>query len=149
MEAHQSPERIREVAKKLDDALETRNADQILPFFADDCEIELLGIELTGKDGVRRWLEWQFKHIAEVKLEPIIIIVDGNIFFEEFVVNARLHDGTKVESRQAEVLIYEDYRVKSLRLYFDRLDFAGSIARGFVSKAIVRRLIKTSLAGLV
>ncbi len=35
MEAHQSPERIREVAKKLDDALETRNADQILPFFAD------------------------------------------------------------------------------------------------------------------
>jgi hypothetical protein len=42
-------EKIREVAKELDDTLETKNVDQILPFFADDCEIQLLGIAVKGK----------------------------------------------------------------------------------------------------
>ena len=148
MESVQSPDRIREVAKDLDDALETRNIEEILPFFADDCEIELLGTKLTGKESVRKWLDWQYKHVAEVRLVPVVIMVEGSVFFEEFIVNARLHNGTEAQSKQAEVLVYEDYKVKSLRLYFDRLDFAGSIAKDFVSRAIVRRLIKMSLAGL-
>ena len=142
-------EKIREVAKELDDALETKNIDQIFPFFADDCEIELLGITVKGKQGVERWLRWQYEHIDEVKLEPVIIMIEGNVFFEEFVVNAKLHDGTKVESKQAEVLIYdENYKVKSLRLYFDRLDFANSVVKDPVSNFIVRRLIKMSIKDL-
>jgi ketosteroid isomerase-like protein len=142
-------EKIKEVAKELDDALETKNIDQILPFFSDDCEIELLGITVKGEEGVRRWLKWQYEHVAEVKLLPVIIMIEGNVFFEEFVVNAKLHDGTEAESKQAEVLIYdENYRVKSLRLYFDRLDFANSVVRDPISKFIVKRLIKMSLKGL-
>ena len=142
-------EKIREVAKELDDSLETKNIDQILPFFADDCEIELLGITVKGKEGVERWLKWQYEHIAEVKLVPVIIMIEGNVFFEEFVVTAKLHDGTKVESKQAEVLIYhENYKVKSLRLYFDRLDFANSVVKDPINKFIVRRLIKMSLKDL-
>ena len=142
-------EKIREVAKELDDSLETKNIDQILPFFADDCEIELLGITVKGKEGVERWLKWQYEHIAEVKLLPVIIMIEGNVFFEEFVVTAKLHDGTKVESKQAEVLIYdENYKVKSLRLYFDRLDFANSVVKDPINKFIVRRLIKMSLKDL-
>ena len=116
---------IREAAKELDDALETKDIQQILPFFTDDCEIELLGVMVRGKEGVRRWLTWQF------------------------IVNAILHDGTKTKSKQAEVLIYdENYKVNSLRLYFDRLDFADSVVKDPISKFIVRRLIKMSLKGL-
>lgn len=142
-------EKIREVAKELDDTLETTNIDQILPFFADNCEIQLLGIAVKGKEGMERWLKWQYEHVAEVKLVPVIIMIEGSVFFEEFVVNAKLHDGTKVESKQAEVLIYdENYRIKSLRLYFDRLDFANSVVKDPISKFIVRRLIKMSLKDL-
>ena len=142
-------EKIRQVAKELDDMLETKNIDQILPFFADDCEVELLGVKLNGKEGIRKWLNWQYAHVADYKLEPLNIIIEGNVFFEEFVVRAMLYNGKEAESKQTEVLIYnDDYKVRSLRLYFDRLDFAGAVAKDPVSKFLVRRLIKISLKGL-
>jgi ketosteroid isomerase-like protein len=143
-------ERIRQVAKELDNTLETKNIERILAFLADDCEIQLLGIKVKGKEGARRWLKWQFGHVAEYELIPVVIMIEGNVFFEEFLVKAKLPDGTSLESKQAEVLVYnQDYKVVSLRLYFDRLDFADAVARDPVTKFVVRTLIKTSLRGLV
>ena len=145
----QTAKKIKEVAMDLDNALERMDIEEILPFFADDCEILLLNVKLVGKEGARKWLEWLFKHVAEMKLVPVIIMVEDDVFFEEFIVKAKLHDGTLLESKQAEVLIYENYKIKSLRLYFDRLDFADAVAKDFVSKGIVNMLIKRSLKGLV
>jgi ketosteroid isomerase-like protein len=143
-------ERIRQVAKELDNTLETKNIERILAFLADDCEIQLLGIKVKGKEGARRSLKWQFGHVAEYELIPVVIMIEGNVFFEEFLVKAKLPDGTSLESKQAEVLVYnQDYKVVSLRLYFDRLDFADAVARDPVTKFVVRTLIKTSLRGLV
>jgi len=143
-------EGIREVAKDLDDTLETKDNGKILEFFADDCEVELLGVTLKGKDGVRKWLDWKYQHVSNYELVPVVIMIEGDVFFEEFLVKAKLPNGIKLESKQAEVLVYdEDYKVKSLRLYFDRLDFADAITKDPISKYIVRRLIKISLKGLV
>ena len=133
----------------LDKAIESRDVDQIVSFFADDCEIELMGIELSGKDGARRWIEWLFDTLVEVKFKPIIIMVEGNVFFEEFILVGTLPNGKVVESKQSEVLVYENYKIKSLRVYFDRLDFADVVAEDFVSRKIVRMLISRSLKGLV
>ena len=144
----QSPDKIRKVAADFDKAVETKNMERILASFADDCEIELLGQHLSGREGMNRWLDWLHKHIAEVKFEPITILVEGNTFFEEFIVKARLLSGVEIKSKQAEVLLYEDYKIKSLRLYFDRLDFADVLAKGPISKALVTKLIKKSLEGL-
>ena len=142
-------ERIRAVAKDLDDALETKDNEKILGSFSDDCEIELLGVTLKGKNGVRKWLDWKYQHVSAYRLVPVVIMIEGNVFFEEFLVEAKLPDGTRLQSKQAEVLVYdEDYRVKSLRLYFDRLDFADAVARDPISRFIVRRLIRASLKGL-
>lgn len=88
-------------------------------------------------------------HIAKIKFEPVIIMVENNVFFEEFIVKAILLDGSEVESKWAEVLIYENYKIKSLRLYFDRLDFANSIIKGPISKMIIKKIIKESTKGLV
>ncbi len=134
---------------EFDVAIENRDIEMMVNAFSDDCEIELLGVVLKGKDGVRKWLEWLFTHLVEVKFDPVIIMVEGDVFFEEFVVRGTLQDGRVVESKQAEVLIYEDYKIKSLRLYFDRLDFVDAVVDGFISKRIVRMLIKRSLEGLV
>ena len=143
-------ERIRQVAKELDGTLETKDVESIVSFFADDCEIELLGTSVKGKEGARRWLRWQFGHVAEYQLVPVVIMIEENVFFEEFVVKAKLPNGTALESRQAEVLVFdEDYKVNSLRLYFDRLDFADAVAKDPVSRFAVRRLLRGSLKGLV
>jgi ketosteroid isomerase-like protein len=144
-----SKDQILQAAKEFDDAIETRDVNHILSFFSDQCKILLFGVTLQGKLGARRWLEWMFQHLKEIRFEPITIMVEGNIFFEEFIVHAKLEDGTRLQSHQAEVLVYENLLVKELRLYFDRLDFAQAVAKGFISKAIVNRLVKKSLEGLV
>jgi len=148
MEQKQLPEKIRQAATELDNAIENRDVDRIMAGFSDDCEIKLLGVKLTGKEGLAKWIDWMYARLEEIKFEPITIMVDGNAFFEEFILKGRLHDGTEVQSKQAEVLIYENYKVKSLRLYFDRLDFAHSVAKGVISKALVRRVVRESLKGL-
>ena len=144
----QTAEEIKKVAMDLDNALEKRDIELITSFFSDDCDVELLQLTLKGKDGVRKWLNWMFAQVKEFSLEPVIIIVEGDVFFEEFIVKATLPNGKKLVSKQAEVLIYENYKIKSLRLYFDRLDFADAITTGFVSRKIVESVIKKSLEGI-
>ena len=145
---HQDSDKIKKISMELDNALEKMNIEEIVHFFAEDCEIELLNVKLFGKTGARKWLQWFFNHISEIQFKPVIILVDGNVFFEEFIVKAKLHDGTIVESKQAEVLIYKNYQIQSLRLYFDRLDFADAVAKDFISKGIIKQLIKKSTKGL-
>jgi hypothetical protein len=62
-----SSEEIRRVAMALDRALEYRDLQAVTEKFTDECEIGLLGIKLFGKEGVRKWVNWMYKHIAEVK----------------------------------------------------------------------------------
>ncbi|MGW8289073.1 MAG: nuclear transport factor 2 family protein, partial [Candidatus Bathyarchaeia archaeon] len=119
-----SSEEIRRAAMTLDKALESRDLQLVTEKFTDDCEIELLSIKLLGKEGVRKWVNWMYKHVAEIKFLPVTIMVEGNKFFEEFIVEAKFHDGEKARSNQTVVLEFEELKVKSLRMYFDRLDFS-------------------------
>jgi ketosteroid isomerase-like protein len=145
----QTRTQILEVAKAFDDAIETRDIDRILPFFAEDCVIELLEVTLAGWEGARRWLAWMFSHLDAIHFEPVVIMVEGDTFFEEFIVMGTLKDGRQVTSKQAEVLIYEDLKVKHLRIYFDRLDFADAVASGWLNRSVIRRLKRISTKGLV
>ncbi len=142
------PEEIRKAAEKFDDAIVNKNLNLVLECFADDCEIELLGLTLFGKDGATKWFYWMYRHIKSLKFIPVTIMAEGNTFFEEFIVKGILRNGDEFTSKQSEVLVYENLKVKSLRLYFDRLDFADSIAHGFTQKAIIKQVIKKSQEGL-
>ncbi len=139
---------IRGVAMALDNALEAKDLQGVTEKFTDDCEIELLGIKLLGKEGVRKWVNWMYTHVTEMKFLPVTIMVEGKKFFEEFVVEAKFHDGEEARSNQTVVLEFENLKIKSLRMYFDRLDFSGAVAKDVISKTIVRELVKKSLEGL-
>lgn len=102
----------------IDAALENAHVDNVLSLFAKDCELELLGAKLKGRDGVR--LDWLFGHVRELKFEPRVIAFDSDVFIEEFVVAATLRNGVRVRSHQAEVLTYRGGQVASLRLYLDQ-----------------------------
>ena len=146
---NQLPDEIKKAAKVIDRALENKDIEVILSCFSDDCEIELCDIKLEGEEGVKRWVDWLYLYLVEVKFVPVTIMVDGDTFFEEFVLEAKLEDGTEVRVKQVEVLVYENYKIRSLRLYFDRLDFANLVVKGFIEEAIVRRFIAKSLEGLI
>jgi len=145
--AHTSVE-IREAAMAFDKALERKDLQAIMAKFADDCEIELLGMKLLGKEGAKKWLDWIYEHVAKIEFVPVTIMVEGNTFFEEFIVEATFHDGEEARSKQAVVLVFEDLKIKSLRMYFDRLDFSGAVAKDVISKTIVREIVKKSAEGL-
>ena len=149
MKSQQSRRAILKMAKQLDDAIENRDVDFIISCFAMDCEIELLGVKLRGQDGVRRWLDWMYASISNIKFTPVTLLVEGNTFFEEFVMTALATSGAVIVSKQSEVLVFENLRIKSLRLYFDRLDFADVVVQDFLRRAILKRIVKLSLEGLV
>ena len=149
MAEEQSTDGIRKVAVELDNAIENKDLNTVMSCFADNCEIELLRHSLYGKAGVKKWFDWLFKSIRQIKFQPVIIMAEGNILFEEFVIRARLYSGPEVKSKQSEVLVFENNKIKCLRLYFDRLDFADAVSKDPVSKAVVSRVIKKSLEGLI
>jgi hypothetical protein len=149
MNHNQEPERIRDAARRLDEAIERKDIEEAVSRFSDGCEIELLGRILKGREGARKWLKWLFSTLDEISFEPVTIMVDGNTFFEEFILKARLKNGLVVRSKQSEVLDYENYEVNSLRIYFDRLDFAESIGNGPVKKVLIDMIRKASLKGLI
>jgi ketosteroid isomerase-like protein len=120
--------RIVQVAIKFDNDLESRNLDRLPSYFSDDCQIELLGTTLKGKAGVRKWLEWLFENMQEIRLVIINVIVKDNVLFEEYALNAITADGSKIQSRHAEVLEFDDCnKIQKLKLYFDRIDLACSL----------------------
>ncbi len=47
-----------------------------------------------------------------------------------------------------EALVYQDYQVTQLRLYFDRLTVAAALSRGMVEKWLVRKVERAALRGL-
>ena len=90
-----------------------------------------------------------YKHITNITLSPITIIIDDIVFFKEFLVRAEAHKGKLVEVKQAEVPIYnENYLVTSLRLYFDRLLLAYAIVTNIIDRILLNRIIQNYLEGL-
>jgi len=149
MSQEQSEKEIRRYAKALDDAIEGGDIDEVISYFSDDCEIELLGVKLSGKEGLRKAFDWIYKYLKDMVLVPITIMVDGDVFFEEFMVRAKVKSGKELQVKQAEVLVYEDYKVKSLRLYFDRLELADAFTPNALERMMVKQLVKESLKGLI
>jgi ketosteroid isomerase-like protein len=144
----QDTSKILQLAKDLDKDLEKKDINKAISYFSENCEIELLGIKLRNHSGLKKWLKWFFELIPNIKFEPIIILVEGNVFFEEFFIHTTMKNNKEVSVKVAEVLEYEDYKVKSLRLYLDRLLFADLVLDGFLSKKIVKLIKNKSLEGL-
>jgi hypothetical protein len=148
LEHTQSSKSILNTALSLDKAIEKRNIQTVLSKFSEDCEIELLGIKLSGKIGVRKWMEWQFKHIEKVEFVPVTKMVSENTFFEEFIAKTKLHNEEEILSKQTVVLQFKEDKIKSMRLYFNPIDFADSVVKDAISKTVVKEVIKKSTEGL-
>ncbi|MFX0000330.1 MAG: hypothetical protein ACFE9Q_09390 [Candidatus Hodarchaeota archaeon] len=76
-------------------------------------------------------------------------MVEKNIFFEEFIINITFNKEKKLSVKIEEVLEYQNYKIKSLRLYLDRLEFAEIFSTGFLSKKVVKMIKKRSVKGLI
>lgn len=142
----QSESSIRQAASELDQSLEAGDRDRVTACFSDDCTVELLGVRVHGRDGVRRWLDWVFAHVERIEFTPRVISVDGDTFIEEFRVSGTLAGGRILDSEWAEILTYRDNLVTSLRLCFDPIDFAPAL--GIVGRAVGPAALRLARRGL-
>ena len=150
MEEQLYAENILKYAKALDDAIEKHDIEELISYFSNNCEIELLGIKLSGKEGLNKAISWMFRHFSQIKLIPLTIMVNRNTFFEEFTMKAMLRGGKEIQVNQSEVLVYDgEYKVTSLRLYFDRLELAAAYTTNPVEKIMVSMINRASLKGLL
>jgi ketosteroid isomerase-like protein len=148
MNAVQDKEKILKLAKNLDTDLERKAINKLIPYFSEDCEIEIFGLTLKGHKDLEKWLNWFFDLFDIIQFEPIVIIVKNNIFFEEFGLKATYNHGKSLDVKLAEVLEYKNYKIRSLRLYLDRLQFSDVLAKSFFSKMLVNIIKKKSLKDL-
>lgn len=126
---------IIKLAMNFDNDLEAKNLQKLPSYFSDDCQIELLGKTLNGKEGVSQWLDWLFGNVKELRFVIINVIVKDNMLIEEYALNAETAEGLKIQSRQVEILEFDQYnKIHNLRLYFDRIDFANTLLQNSVSE---------------
>ena len=150
MEQQLSADKIRKYAKALDDAIEKQDVEEVMSCFSDDCEIELPGVRLSGKEGLSKAISWMYGYLKEITLVPVTIMIDGNTFFEEFIVRAKTKEGKEIQVKQTEVLVYDgEDRVRNLRLYFDRLELAAASVSNPIEKIMISQVSKASLKGLL
>ncbi len=126
---------IIKLSMDFDNDLESKNLEKLPSYFSDDCQIELLGRTLKGQEGISEWLSWFFSNVDELRIVIINVIVKDNILFEEYALNAVTAEGTRIQSRQAEVIEFDQCnKIRNLRLYFDRIDFASNLLQHSVSR---------------
>ena len=148
MQAAGKEEQMERVAGEFRDAMQNRDLAALLHLFREDCEIELFDLKLRGHDGVEKWFNWTFGHMKAMQFERLSSAVGGDIFYEEYLLSGVIHNGKKTQSRQARVLVFEGGRVKSFRLYMDRLQFADSVVNDFAGRLIVKKFIEVSVKGM-
>jgi ketosteroid isomerase-like protein len=61
---------IKDVVGEFDRALEKRDVQAALAFFADDAEWTVAFGTFSGKDGIRRLLEWEMRTIPKATYRP-------------------------------------------------------------------------------
>ena len=146
---NQEKNKILQLAADLDNDLESQDVERVLNYFSEDCQIELLDITLEGISGVKRWLNWFLNMFETIRFEAINIIVKDDVFFEEFFIYVSLKNGKRMNAKMAEVLVYKNYKIRSLRLYFDRLVFAEAAIDSYIAKKLINLIKKRSSEGLV
>ena len=149
MNATQDKQQILKLAENLDNDLERKDLKRLLPYFSEDCEIEIFGLTLKGHNDLKKWLNWFFNMFDSIKFDPIIIMVENNIFFEEFGINVTYNNGKSLYVKVAEVLEYQNYKIKSLRLYLDRLQFSDILTEGYFSRKLIKIIKNKSTNGLI
>lgn len=139
MESSQTQADVRDTAEKFGGYVGAKNVEAVISCFAEDCEIEFLNVKLKGKHGAGEWIKWLYGHMSELRYEPVFTMSDGNVFFVEYVLVGKLHNGIDIKSRQAQIMIFDsEGRIKHFRYYFDRLDFVESAINRIMAKSLVQ-----------
>ena len=146
-----SEETIESSIRDLVDALETKDVERALSFFADDAVWHAPEGEFKGKDEIKRYITWMTSsgRVQVQKFEDtgIGILVKGTKAVYEYMWEATMEG---VSIREAGVCLYEfrDDKCVYHRSLYDRLSGALQGATGFIDKRVVTAVVDRLERGL-
>ena len=137
-------DKIRALAKRLDDAIEADDIPTATNCFAEACTISAVGRTFHGRENLAQVLIWLRDAYGPIRFDHRLIMVKGDCFFEEFNF---LFPGHGVSIPATEILLYEGSLIKELRIYVDRLDLAQVAARNRFEQCIIDWITSLGLRG--
>jgi ketosteroid isomerase-like protein len=137
-------------------ALENRDVEGALALFADDAVWTLSPGDFSGKEGVRKVLEW------DARLSPIdrtrqagigLVVLDG-LAIEEAMVEEE-YEGIRYEYPCVRIFEFDDaHRIRRLRDYYDKLAIEQQVAarypglKGWFFRRVINVIVAQGEKGL-
>jgi ketosteroid isomerase-like protein len=107
-----------EVLKSFLDAFNRHDVDAIMDFFVEDCEFDTprgpapFGLQLRGKEAVRRGIAARFEGIPDVSYEDDVHWSCGNNGVSQWTIRGTTSDGNKIEVRGCDLLEFEGDKLR-------------------------------------
>jgi len=142
-----SVEDPRKVLRSIHEALNKRDVEKAVSFFADD--VVDVGPDGTfkGKAEVKRHFEFLLHQVTEFKLIETGIYAEGNVVTHEYVTEGATKEG-KLSFSSVAVAEIKNGKVQRIRSYYDRLAIAKQMARGVIATRAVNAIIGQMEKGL-
>lgn len=130
-------------------ALEAKDVDKVLSFYAEDGDWTSSEGVFKGKEELRRYLTWLFALAQEPKINICGngIIAQGNKAFVEHMISGTIM-GKKVEYLAMRAWEFSDGKVNHTRTVNDRLLMAKQAAKGWLPRWVVNYIVKQAEKGL-
>jgi hypothetical protein len=144
-----SKEELMSMMRKFKDALNKKNLEKSLSFFAEDADLVNPEGEFKGKEEIKKYFKWAF----EINPDQKIIESGVKIIAEEDkAVYEHIIEGS-VEGMKYKILalcIYESKgeKFQHIRTAYDRLSMAKQLAKGPIAKTAVNTIISRMEKGL-
>jgi ketosteroid isomerase-like protein len=142
----------RKVLQDMHVAMNKRDFDKAISFFADDAVDVSPDGTFKGKDEVKRHFEWMAKTAAkngvnDIRLTEVGIYVEGNVATHLFSMDGTTKKG-KMSVPSVAIAEFKNGKVQRISSYYDRLALAKAMATGVIATRTVNAMVGQMEKGL-
>jgi len=144
-----SEQKIKNTMREFKAALESRDLDNIMSFFADDAEWHAPEGGFKGKEQILRYVRWNKEITPDFKMTEvgIKIVAEDNVGVYEHILSGT-SDDMKWDTLGICIYEFAGDKIKSIRSVYDRLSIVKQVSKGPVAKTAVNGIIKKMENGL-
>ncbi|MBA7677799.1 hypothetical protein ES703_86063 [subsurface metagenome] len=142
-------EKIKSMVRNFIEAIEKKDVDRALSFFAKDAAWVTPEGTFKGKKELRRYLIWLAQSTPNLTITQIkigIMAEENKAVYEHLLKSAI--EGMKWEVPVICVYEFSGEKIQYLRFVYDRLSMVNQIAKGWLAKSVVSSIIKLVEKGL-
>jgi len=144
-----SKEELVSMMRKFRDALNKKDLEKALSFFAEDADWVNPNGEFKGKDEIKNYFRWGFEISPDQKIieSGVKIIAEEDKAVYEHILEGSF-EGVNYQILALCIYEFKGDKFQHLRTTYDRLSMAKQLAKGPVAKTAVNSIINRMEKGL-